>query len=264
MIVILSYFHTKIGPLIFYSFPQTQLDKEILERIYDVMDQPNKEEFSTHSFENIKLLNYFFEVDSDWARGKKEMVMVSIVINYQISSEIEEIISLLCKKFSEKMQSKEDIFTGFHIKNLDNHDDIDQERIIKNDSIIKDWVQDLYWKLLEDTRKKSEERKITLLLNDRYIFESLEGMSKELKTISREISLSKNLVKENSEINKSISNLNKIIDDLYQGYIEKMTVIDIEDENDWYYTEEELGADIQKRKKELIRVLEGEVTRNKK
>jgi len=263
MIVILSYFHTKIGPLIFYSFPKTQLDREILERIFDVMDQPNKEDILMLSFENVKVLNYYFQIPSDWARGKKEMVMASVIINQQISPEIEETISILCKKFAEKLQSNEEIFTGFHIKDLDNYDEIDKQSIIKNDSLIKDWVQDLYWELLEDTRKKSEEEKITLLLNDRYIFESLEEMSKELKTISREINLSKHSLKTNSNINNSISKLNKIIDDLYEGYIEKMSVLDIEDENGLLATEEELDADIQKNKKELIRVLEEEVTRNK-
>ena len=126
---------------------------------------------------------------------------------------------------------------------------------------IKVGVQDLYWEVMGDTRRKSEQEKITLLLNDRYIFESLEEMSKELKTISREISLSKDSLKKNSDIQNSISNLNKIIDDLYEGYIEKMTVLDIEDVNGLLVAEEGLDADIQKSKKELIRVLEGEVKR---
>jgi len=261
MIVILSYFHTKIGPLIFYSFPKTQLDRDILDRIYDIMDQPNKEEFLSQTFENLKLLNYYFQIDSKWARGNKEMVMVSLIINQQISPKIEETISILCKKFSKKMQSNDEIFTGFHINDLDNYDEIDQQSIIKNDSVIKDWVHDLYWEVMGDTRRKSEQEKITLLLNDRYIFESLEEMSKELKTISREISLSKDSLKKNSDIQNSISNLNKIIDDLYEGYIEKMTVLDIEDVNGLLVAEEGLDADIQKSKKELIRVLEGEVKR---
>jgi len=263
MIVILSYFHTKIGPSIFYSFPKAQLDEEILERIYEVMNQPKKEEFLTQSVENFKLLNYYFQIHSDWARGKKEMVMISIMTTQQISSEIEENISNLCKKCSEKMQSNEDIFTGFHIKELNRYDESDKERIRENDSLIKGWVQDLYWEILEDTRKISEEEKITLLLDDRYIFESLEKMSKELKKLSKEIKLSEDFLRANFNIRDSISNLNKMIDDLYEGYIEKMTVFDIEDEKGLFSTEEELDVDIQKRKKELIRVLEGEIIRKK-
>ena len=104
MIVLLSFFHTKIGPSIFYAFPQTQLDKEILERVYDVW---------TQSFENVKLLNYYFQKHSEWARGKKEMVMASVVINYQISPEIEETVSILCRNFSRKMLLDSDLIRLF-------------------------------------------------------------------------------------------------------------------------------------------------------
>lgn len=263
MIVILSHFHTKIGPSIFYSFPQSQIDKEILDRICDVMDQPKQEELIIQTFENVKFLNYYFHVESEWARGKEEMVMVSILINQQISPEIEQTISQICKKFSEKLQSNKEVFTGFHIKELDNFNESDRDVIIKNDSIIKERVQDLYWEILEDTRKKTEQEKITLLLNDRYIFESLEEMSRELKTISREISLEKESLKENSNISNAISNLNRIIEDLNEGYMEKMTGIDIEDEIGLLAADEGLNVDIQKSKEELMRVLEEEVTRKK-
>jgi len=262
-IVILSYFHVKIGPSIFYSFPKAQLDKELSDRIYEGMNQANKEEFFTQSFGNLKLLNYYFQIHSDWARGNTEILMLSIMINQQISPEIEENISSLCKKFSEKMQSNEDIFTGFYLKELNNFDKNDGEKIIKNGLLIKEWVKDLYWETLEDTRKKSEERKITLLLDDRYIFESLELMSKELKKISREISSDEDYLKANSNIRNSVSNLNKIIDDLYEGYIEKMTELDIEYENGLFSTEDELETDIQKSKKELKRVLKGEIKEEK-
>ncbi|MFX1436372.1 MAG: hypothetical protein ACFFAA_04080 [Promethearchaeota archaeon] len=258
MIVILSYFHTKIGPLIFYSFPKKQLDKEISARIYDIMDQPKKEEFFTQSFENSKLLNYYFQIYSDWARGSSEMLMLSLMTSLKISSEIEETISSLCKKFSERMQSSEDIFTGFHIKELEHYDDNDKDRIRKNNFLIKSWVQELYWEILEVIRKKSEEEKITLLLDDRYIFESLEKMSREVKKISREINLTEEKIKINSNIRDAISNLNDIIDDLYEGYIEKMTELNIEDEETFFTPEEELDTDIQKGKKELLQALIGE------
>ncbi|MFX1389101.1 MAG: hypothetical protein ACFE9Z_03445 [Promethearchaeota archaeon] len=260
MLIILSYFHTKIGPLIFYSYPKTELDEEISNRIYEVMDQPNREEFLTQTFGNTKLLNYYFQIHSDWARGKKEMLMLSLAVYQQISPEIEETVSNICAKFSEKMQAKENIFMGFHIKNLQNHEEIDQELITKKEAIIKEWVQDLYWEILDGTRKKSEEEKITLLLDDRYIFESLEAMSKELNILSEEISLIKDKLKKNSKIYDSISNLNRIIENLYEGYIEKMTVHDIGIE---FTGQEELNTEIKPSKKEILKVLESEFDINK-
>ncbi|MFX0156230.1 MAG: hypothetical protein ACFE9Q_17040 [Candidatus Hodarchaeota archaeon] len=238
------------------------MKKEITERIYDVLDQPKKEEFLTQTFENLKLLNYYFKIESDWARGSREILMVTVLLWHQLSPEIEENISKLCKKFSKKMQSNKDIFTGFYINDLDQYDELDRESIIKSEILIKDWLKDLYWETLEGTRKKSEEEKITLLLNDRYIFESLEKMSEELKNISREINSSN--LKANVNINNSISNLNKIIDDIYGGYIEKMTELDIENEDNLFFTEEELDRDIQKSKKELMLALEEEFREKEK
>ena len=259
----LSYFHTRLGTDIYYSFPKTQLDAEMSDRLYDIMTQQKEEEYFTHSFGNLKVLNYYFQIHSDWARGYKEMLMVTIMIKQQISPVIEESISILCKEFSKKMQTTEDIFTGFYIKDLSTYDASDKERIKKNETLIKDWVNDLYWETLEDTRKKSEEQKITLLLNDRYIFESLEEISRELKIIDREINISEDLLKKNSHIQNSLSNLNKIIDDLSEGYIEKMTELDIEYEDDLFSTEDDDDIDLQKTKKELIQVLEGEVKKKK-
>ncbi|MFX1281698.1 MAG: hypothetical protein ACFFA3_20270, partial [Promethearchaeota archaeon] len=101
-IVALSYFHRKIGPLVFFSHPKNSLDKELSAKIANIMDQQYNEGFFTHSFENLKSLNYYFEIHSDWARGNKEMLMVSIVLDQQIPEEIEKILSNLCAEESER------------------------------------------------------------------------------------------------------------------------------------------------------------------
>jgi hypothetical protein len=258
LIVILSYFHTKIGPSIFYSFPKKQLEEEISARIYDIMDQPNREEFLTQSFENLKLLNYYFQINSEWARGSSEMLMLSIMVSQQLSAEIEDSILNLCKKFSERMQTNENMFTGFHIKEINNHDENDKDLIRKNNFLIKSWVQELYWEILEVTRKISEEEKITSLLDDRYIFESLEKMAKEVKKINNEINMYEDSLIKNSTIRDALSNLDRIIDDLYEGYIEKMTGLNIEEGDSLFIPNEELNEEIQKTKKELLQALIGE------
>ena len=248
----------------FYSFPQIQLDNDIEDRIYDIMTQQKEEEFFTHSFEKLKLLNYYFQIYSDWARGKKEMVLVSIMINKQISPEIEESISSLCRKFTEKMQSNKEIFTGFYINELRNYEEDNKERIKFNEPLIKELINDLYWDTIEETRKKSEEEKITVLLNDRYVFESLEKMSGELKIISREVSNDEGRLKENPEIRNSITKLNNIIEDLYEGFIEKMTNLDIEEGSDLLSTDDDLDDETQKSKKALLEVLVGEINGDEK
>jgi hypothetical protein len=260
MNVILSYFHTRIGTSIFYSFPKKkdQLDKEMSDRLYDIMTQQKEQELFIHTFENLKIINFYFQIFSEWARGKREMVMISTVINQHVSPEIEESMASLCKEFSIKMQLKEDIYTGFYINDLTQYEK-EKDRIVKNEAIIRQMVQDLYWKTIEETKKKFEEEKITLLLNDRYIFESLAKMLDELKNISSEIDKFECPSDATSDVKRSISNLNRIIDDLYDGFMEKMASLEIENEEDLFPTEEEMEDDIRKSKEEILQVLQEEL-----
>ncbi|NVM19714.1 MAG: hypothetical protein HWN80_18575 [Candidatus Lokiarchaeota archaeon] len=177
-IVALSYFHRKIGPLVFYSYPENMLDEQLSARIANIMDQTVSEGFFTHSFEKNNSNNYYFEIHSDWARGNKEMLMVSIIFDQQINSEIEQSVNILCTEFLEKLLSNEEIFTAFYINDINNFDEPDKDLIYKNNSLIKLWVKELYWAALEDTREKSEEEKIATLLNKKFIFLTLKKLSK--------------------------------------------------------------------------------------
>ncbi|MFX1470539.1 MAG: hypothetical protein ACFFB8_17985, partial [Promethearchaeota archaeon] len=129
------------------------------------------------SFENLKSMNYYFNIFSDWARGNKEMLMVSLILDQLILPETEEKISILFTEFSERLKSNEGIFTAFYINEIKNFDKEDQENITKNESLINDWVKILYWAILEEIREKTEEEKIAILLKDRYIFMTLEKLS---------------------------------------------------------------------------------------
>lgn len=182
-IVALSYFHRKIGPLVFYSFPEGMLDEDLSVKIANIMDQQFSEGFFTHSFETLNSMNYYFEIHSDWARGNKEMLMVSIIFDKQTTIEIEANVTILCEEFSEKLQSNEEIFTAFYTNDLNNFEVHDREKIIKNDSLIKKWVINLYWATIEDTREKTEEEKIAILLNKKHIFLTLKKLSKGPKTL---------------------------------------------------------------------------------
>jgi hypothetical protein len=123
-------------------------------------------------------MNYYFEIHSDWARGNKEMLMISVILDQLIPPEIEEKIAVLLKSESERLQSNEDIFTAFYINDINNFDENDQENIVKNESLVKAWVYNLCWTIIEETREKTEEEKIAILLNDKHIFKILEKLSK--------------------------------------------------------------------------------------
>ena len=162
----------------FYSYPEDILERELSLKIANIMDQQFSEGFFTHSFENLKSLNYYFEIHSDWARGNTEMLMVSIILDQQIPVETEEKISILCTEFSEQLQSNEEIYTAFYINDVNNFDEEDQENIVKSESLIKAWLTNLYWAIIEDTREKTEEEEIAILLNDQHIFKTIEKLSK--------------------------------------------------------------------------------------
>jgi len=121
-------------------------------------------------------MNYYFEIQSDWARGNKEMLMVSTVLDQIVLPEIEEKIADLCIEFSGRLQSNEEIYTAFYINDLNYHEN-EKEIIVKNEILVKAWLNNLYWAIIEDTREKTEEEKIAILMNDKHIFGTLERLS---------------------------------------------------------------------------------------
>ncbi|MHA1492044.1 MAG: hypothetical protein ACTSRI_20630 [Promethearchaeota archaeon] len=177
-IVALSWFHKKIGPIIAYDYPEGILNEKLSAKIANIMDQTVNEGFFTHSFEKYNSMNYYFEIHSDFARGGQEMLMISIIFNQQTNAEIEHDVKMLCIDFIENLQSNQDIFAAFYINELNYYDEEGIENIIKNDKIIKESVKDLYKAIIEDTREKSEEEKISILLNKKHIFLTLKKLSK--------------------------------------------------------------------------------------
>ena len=86
----ISYFHRKIGLINAYAYPESVLEDDLSIRIANIMDQTFNEGFFTHSFENLYSMNYYFEIPSEWARGNKEMLMVSVIFDQQTTVEIEQ------------------------------------------------------------------------------------------------------------------------------------------------------------------------------
>jgi hypothetical protein len=181
-IVALCHFHRKIGPLVFYSYPDGILDEDLSVRIANIMDQTFSEGFFTHSFENLNSMNYYFEIHSDWARGNKEMLMASVILE-KMTMEMEQNVSRLLNEFSDRLKSNKEISKSFLIDELHNLDEGERENVIKSNSLIKLWVKELYWATVEVTKEKTEEEKIAYLLNKRHIFLTLAKLSKRPITL---------------------------------------------------------------------------------
>ncbi len=115
MLIVLSYFDKIIGPRIFLSYPDAKLELEgdLIDKLMKFFDLDINETF----FEIIlinkhkRIINLYFELKSEWARGKKELVMLSLIMKERYDSRL--IYSFLVDAV-QKIISTENIFKAFY------------------------------------------------------------------------------------------------------------------------------------------------------
>ena len=177
-IITLLYFHRRIGPSVFYSYPKNSVRNEITSVLINVMDQPLNESFFISSFEDFTSLNYYFEIHSNIARGYNEMLMVSVIFEHQTTHDIEQSVALLLKEYSRNLQSDREVYTAFYRDELSRYNDDLKEKILNNFTLVKLWVKELYWAVLENTREKTEDEKIAELMSRKHIYDTLQELAK--------------------------------------------------------------------------------------
>ncbi len=176
--VAISYFHRKIGPMVYYSFPELVLDEKEKIRLADIMDQAFEEGFFTHKFSNLYSMNYYFEIPSDWARGNKEMLMISIIVDVTPSPEVEDTINLWCEAFANRLKTEDTAFKAFYDKEDPQVRESDIDDMEKSMENIQDWLQEIYWLAIEELREKSEEEKWAEIMSKPQIFKIIKKLSK--------------------------------------------------------------------------------------
>ena len=112
LVTILSNFDNRVGPRILHKYPNMQYDVP-LDNIPLLMDL-FKDGFFIHEFGQLKTANVIFEVPSPLARGRYEVLMVSIVSiedQYGLNlSSYRELIEYLANKLSNIPE----IYKGLH------------------------------------------------------------------------------------------------------------------------------------------------------
>ncbi len=112
IILILSYFDPFYGPKAFISIPiKVSKDKE--KEIVYFINVPSENRFiETISIEDKqKIINLPFTIHSDWARGYKEQLLISVLLDKNYKSEpFEKSISLIIKK----IQNTSNIYKAFY------------------------------------------------------------------------------------------------------------------------------------------------------
>ncbi len=175
-LVVLSYFNRKIGPTVFYSFPKKRLNEEDTAIVPNLMDQIISEGFFTYSFNSSYTLNYYFEIDSEWARANKDLLMISIIFKESPSTETEKAVFTLCIEFTEWLKSKEKVFTAFYENT--NLTSLNNPKEIKNNKIlVKAWIKEFYIACADEIQEKLEEDNIITLLEKKDTLEILKLLS---------------------------------------------------------------------------------------
>ena len=126
MHLVLTYFHKIRGPDILMSYPDEKLEEDIIEKLMRFFDLQINETF----FEIIlinkhkRIINLYFEIPSEYARGKKELAMLSLIMKEKYESRL--IYSFLVDTV-QKIIRTENIYKAFYKKDdfYDNDIEID-------------------------------------------------------------------------------------------------------------------------------------------
>ena len=143
--VVLSYFARKKGPLVFYAYPEAILEESFSIHLSNIMEQVFKEGFFVHQSSTApSSLNYYFEIPSEWARGGKEMLVISVILDKLTNKLLEENIQDICNEFVLQLKSTEGLFKALYIEMLDKIPQKDHSDIKKINKDLKARVNALY------------------------------------------------------------------------------------------------------------------------
>lgn len=133
MHLVLTYFHRVKGPSIYLSYPDAKLEKDIINKLIRFYDLDIDETFFEIVLINKKkkILNLYFEIPSDWARGNRELVMLSLIMKMEYDSRLTYAFLV---ETSRIILSTPKIFKAFY-KNDDFRDDNDIEIDVSYETI---------------------------------------------------------------------------------------------------------------------------------
>lgn len=120
MHLVLTFFHSIKGPEILISYPDVKLEEDIIEKLIRFFDLEINETFFEIVLINKKkkIINLYFEVPSQWARGKKEFAMLSLIMKERYESRL---IYAFLVDTVQKIITSERIYKAFY-KNDDFRD----------------------------------------------------------------------------------------------------------------------------------------------
>jgi len=153
--VVLSYFARKKGPLVFYAYPEGILDEGLSIQIANIMDQVFKEGFFVHQSSTVpSSLNYYFEIPSEWARGNKEMLIISVILDKLTNKLLEESVQEICTDFALQLKNTEGLFKALYMKEIDKIPEKDRSDIKKINESLRVKIKALYKEIETSSNQK--------------------------------------------------------------------------------------------------------------
>lgn len=154
MHLVLTYFDRLKGPSIFMSFPDAKIEEDIINKLIKFFDLDINETFFEIVLINKqkKIINLYIEIPSDWARGKKEMVMLSLIMKKEYPSEL---VYAFIVETSHKILKTNNVFKAFY--NNDDHYNENIEVFLAHEQIriiLFDCLSDLISRLESKIKKK--------------------------------------------------------------------------------------------------------------
>ena len=147
--ILLSFFSRK-GPSIFYSYPDQALKENEKINLMQHMDQTYNNEFFINQSSIIPTsLNYYFEIPSEWAQGKKEMLLIGIMPNEHITQGLKELLQPICVNFANQLKSDDNSFKGLYINQMNRFPENEQSEIEIYHNALKERMKNLYLQIIQ-------------------------------------------------------------------------------------------------------------------
>ncbi|NVM31307.1 MAG: tetratricopeptide repeat protein [Candidatus Helarchaeota archaeon] len=150
----LNFFNTIRGPQILCYFPDN-IDEDQAQQIANLLNISEliKQKFFVYETSpQFKTVNYYFEIPSEWARGKKEMLLISMILIDEPIQQIHVFEDLL-KKIATTVEKVEDAYKGFYMYDSSKDDFDEIERIYE---IICEKIES-FLEETKETLKKAQE-----------------------------------------------------------------------------------------------------------
>ncbi len=157
----LNFFNTIRGPQILCYYPSS-LEEERAQQIANLLNISEliKQKFFVYETSpQFKTVNYYFEIPSEWARGKKEMLLLSLILIDEPLEQIHVFEDLL-KKIETKIGSIKNAYKGFYLYDV-GHDAYNEIEEINNHicQIIESFIPET-----KETIEKSKIASLSLVM----------------------------------------------------------------------------------------------------